>query len=74
MPGRHRDPNIGPEEQHPGAPREEEERQYQEREGQGLGGEKRRIGEDRTPGERKPKTPVGNSGLPDEPAVFPPHN
>lgn len=62
MPGRERDPNIGPEDQHPGAPRE------------GQPGEKRRIGEDRTPGERKPRKPVGNSQQPDEPAVFPPHN
>ncbi len=64
MPGRERDPNIGPEDTHPGAPREGQEREQQ----------KRRIGEDRTPGERKPKKPVGNSQLPDEPAVFPPHN
>ncbi len=59
MPGRQRDPNVGPEEKHPGAPDERE---------------KRRIGEDRTPGEQKPRKPVGNSQLPDEPAVFPPHN
>jgi hypothetical protein len=59
MPGRERDPNIGPEEKHPGAPPERE---------------KRRIPEDRKASEDKPLKPVGNSGLPDEPAVFPPHN
>lgn len=59
MPGRQRDPNIGPEDGHPGAP---------------PGGEKVRIGEDRTPGDRKPRKPLGNSQQPDEPAVFPPHN
>ena len=52
-------PNIGPEEKHPGAPPERE---------------KRRIPEDRRAGEEKPRRPVGNSGLPDEPAAFPPHN
>jgi hypothetical protein len=35
---------------------------------------KKRIPEDRTPGEEKPRRPVGNSRLPDEPAAFPPHN
>jgi hypothetical protein len=59
MPGRQPDPNIGPEDQHPGAPRQ---------------GQKRRIGEDRTPGDKKPRQPVGNGQQPDEPAVFPPHN
>ncbi len=63
MPGRQRDPNIGPEDQHPGAPQE----------GQPPEERKRRIGEDRTPGDRKPLKPVGNSQQPDEPAVFPPH-
>jgi hypothetical protein len=59
MPGRERDPNIGPEDKHPGAPPD---------------GQKRRVGEDRTPGEKKDRKPVGNSQLPDEPAAFPPHN
>jgi hypothetical protein len=60
MPGRELDPNIGPEEKHPGAPPD---------------AKKQRVGEDRIPGEKKdPWKPVGNSGLPDEPAAFPPHN
>jgi len=59
MPGRQRDPNVGPEDGHPGAPPERE---------------KKRIAEDHTPGEKKSRTPVGNSQLPDQPAVFPPHN
>lgn len=65
MPGRERDPNIGPEDAHPGAPRESKDEEPQRRQ---------RIGEDRVPGEQKPKKPVGNSQQPDEPAVFPPHN
>jgi hypothetical protein len=59
MPGRERDPNIGPEDQHPGAPPDRK---------------KHRIPEDRKASEEKPLKPVGNSALPDEPAVFPPHN
>jgi hypothetical protein len=59
MPGRELDPNISEEEKHPGAP---------------PNPQKRRVGEDRTPGEQKDRKPVGNSQLPDEPAVFPPHN
>jgi hypothetical protein len=59
MPGRELDPNIGPEEKHPGAP---------------PNPQKRRVGEDRVPGEKKDRKPVGNSQLPDEPAAFPPHN
>jgi len=50
---------VGPEDGHPGAPPERE---------------KKRIAEDHTPGEKKSRTPVGNSQLPDQPAVFPPHN
>lgn len=56
---RERDPEIEPDEAHPGAPPDPK---------------KRRVGEDRTPGEEKPRRPVGNGGLPDEPAAFPPHN
>jgi hypothetical protein len=59
MPGREKDPNIPESEKHPGAPPERQ---------------KKRIAEDRTPGEEKPRKPVGNSAQPDEPAVFPPHN
>ncbi|HEX9242045.1 MAG TPA: hypothetical protein VF875_06335 [Anaeromyxobacter sp.] len=59
MPGRERDPNLGPEDVHPGAPPAKE---------------KHRIPEDRKAGEEKPKKPVGNSAQPDEPAAFPPHN
>jgi hypothetical protein len=55
---RERDPNVPESEKHPGAPPE---------------GQKRRVGEDRTPGEEKPRRPVGNGQLPDEPAAFPPH-
>jgi hypothetical protein len=58
MPGRERDPNIGPEDAHPGAPPEHR---------------KERIAEDRTPAEKKPRMPVGNGQVPDEPAAFPPH-
>jgi hypothetical protein len=61
MAKRQRDPNL-PEDQdagHPGAPPDFK---------------KKRIAEDRTPGEEKPRRPVGNSQLPDEPAAFPPHN
>jgi hypothetical protein len=59
MPGRQKDPNIPESDKHPGAPPERQ---------------KRRVGEDRTPGEQKDRRPVGNSQLPDEPAAFPPHN
>lgn len=52
------DPNVPESEKHPGAPPRKE---------------KRRIGEDRRAGEEKPRRPVGNSQLPDEPAAFPPH-
>jgi hypothetical protein len=54
-----RDPNVGPDEKHPGAPPDPR---------------KRRVGEDPVPGDEKPRRPVGNGALPDEPAVFPPHN
>jgi hypothetical protein len=53
-----RDPRVPDEDTHPGAPPERR---------------KRRVGEDRTPGEEKPRRPVGNGGLPDEPPAFPPH-
>ncbi len=53
------DANVPEGEKHPGAPPDEK---------------KRRIGDDRRPGEEKPRRPVGNSALPDEPAVFPPHD
>jgi hypothetical protein len=59
MPGRQKDPNVPEGRKHPGAPPR---------------GEKRRIGEDRRPGDQKPREPQGNSQRPDEPAVFPPHN
>lgn len=54
-----RDPNVPESEKHPGAPPHPR---------------KRRVGEDRTPGEDKPRRPVGNGQLPDEPATFPPHS
>lgn len=53
-----RDPGVGDEDAHPGAPPERRER---------------RAGEDRTPGEEKPRRPVGSAGLPCEPPAFPPH-